>query len=624
MSRSSRDLSPLFSSGKDDWETPADLFADLLCEFDFTIDGAAGRTNHLLPRWYGPGSTIAEDALDPACDWAGERVFCNPPYSMVAEFVEKAAAEARRGAFTALLIPARTDTRYWQTHIWDGERHTWRLGVQGRFLKGRLKFVDPIEAEIQLALLAGGVDEQWNSNSAPFPSALILFGTCRPRQPSRAPKPAAVGPAGVAVGDVLEVDPGGLFHAVLCDPPYHLTSGNRSVDWDSFKQPNSYGVVNHGTTNKTGRGGFMGKAWDGGDLAYRLDTWARIGESLHPGGFLMAFASSRGWHRLACALEDAGFIIHPTLFGWAYGSGFPKATRVPDERFAGHRYGLQALKPALEPIIVAQKPYAGKPKDSITRTGAGALWIDGGRIGTSESLAGGAYSGGVRPTSSMGLTGEAGGRSSMLEAGGGRLSPSSFVQPSGRWPSNLVLLHRPLCVCAGTAWTCAPGCPVAALDQQSGESTSGIQRQPLGTGGIWNSSDGRPCGPQYGDSGTASRFFYQVQTALDDADPICYMAKASRTERDAGLEGGRSPHPTHKPIDLTRYLAALLLPPPSYAPRRIYVPFAGVGSEMIGAMLAGWEDVVGVEQDADYAALAARRIAYWRRAGATGKKGQSR
>lgn len=220
---------------------------------------------------------------------------------------------------------------------------------------------------------------------------------------------------------------GPLFHALLCDPPYEL--------------------------------GFMGKDWDKSGIAFKKGTWKALARHLHPGAFGMAFASARGWHRLAVAIEDAGLRIHPTIFGWSYGSGFPKATRVdtqidkaagverevvgewkptgtarpnkgskghsakkttaaePDydpqnvilditapatplaAAWQGHRYGLQAMKPALEPIIVFQKPYAGKPVECITATGAGALWIDGGRIGTGDNLDGGAYCGdGARET----------------------------------------------------------------------------------------------------------------------------------------------------------------------------------------------------------------------------------
>lgn len=138
----------------------------------------------------------------------------------------------------------------------------------------------------------------------------------------------------------------------------------------------------------------------------------------------------------------------------------------------------------------------------------------------------------------------------------------------------------------------------------------------------------------------ASRFFHRVSEQLDEADPVRYCAKASRSERDAGLEGepmrqaqqgcggdmplddkGRerdrfkvtchNPHPTVKPIALARYLATLLLPPSEYAPRRLFVPFAGVGSEMIGAHQAGWDIIEGVELEDDSADIGRKRLDYW-------------
>lgn len=444
----------------------------------------------------------------------------------------------------------------------------------------------------------------------------------------------------VHVGDCTTTQPGGLFHACLCDPPYEL--------------------------------GFMGKDWDASGVAFHPDTWRKIGEHLHPGAFLMAFASSRGWHRLACAIEDAGFIIHPTIFGWAFGSGFPKATRIdtqvdkaageegemvarpiayPDSNcwgtpnaniaaaggaheggfkgiekggvrmhrqpatplaraWAGHRYGLQALKPAVEPIIVAQKPYSGKPVDCITRTGAGALNVDGGRIATTDDLSGGTY----------------GGTFSATRDEHGNLCKAIGSGDKGRWPANFILLDEEA---------------AAALDRQSGVLPSSARPNSAGNiyerNSMFRDGNRETHGSFHTDTGGASRFFYNVQQQLDAADPIRYQAKASRRERDAGLEGlpekadydfasdnlregggrrvGRSVrnhHPTVKPIDLARYLATLLLPPAEYAPRRILVPFAGVGSEMIGAMLAGWDEVVGIEQDAEYAEIARLRIAQWK------------
>lgn len=149
---------PLFSKGKDDWQTPPDLFATLHEEFHFTIDGAANAENHLLPRWFGPGAFIT-DALSVA--WDDEVVFCNPPYSKCREFVAHAAAQHR--CTSVLLIPARTDTRWFHEHIWDRGLHTTHPFVEVRFLKGRLKFIDP----------HGPL--RHSPNSAPFPSMVVVF-----------------------------------------------------------------------------------------------------------------------------------------------------------------------------------------------------------------------------------------------------------------------------------------------------------------------------------------------------------------------------------------------------------------------------------------------------------------
>src|SRR5574341_1511933 len=96
------------------------------------------------------------------------------------------------------------------------------------------------------------------------------------------------------------------FHAALLDPPYHLTSIARASR------------------------GFMNLQWDGGDIAFRPETWAAMAELLYPGAFIVAFAGSRGWHRQAVAMEDAGLIMHPSIFmlGFAYAQGFPKATQI--------------------------------------------------------------------------------------------------------------------------------------------------------------------------------------------------------------------------------------------------------------------------------------------------------
>ena len=148
-----------------------------------------------------------------------------------------------------------------------------------------------------------------------------------------------------------------------------------------------------------------------------------------------------------------------------------------------------------------------------------------------------------------------------------------------------------------------------------------------------------------GDTGTAARLFYQAAYNLEHADPVLYCPKASRKERDAGLEGmplgqgfdkntskqiahinhktgettyneyqpsqRRNTWPTVKPISLAKWLATLLLPPPEYAPRRLLVPFLGSGSEAIGAGLVGWEEIVGIDSDEEAIAIARARLAHW-------------
>lgn len=420
---------------------------------------------------------------------------------------------------------------------------------------------------------------------------------------------------------------GPRYHGLLCDTPYEL--------------------------------GFMGRDWDKTGIAFNPATWAALNPLLHPGAFGMAFASSRGWHRMAVAIEDAGFIIHPTIFCWTFGSGFPKATRIdtqvdraagaervvvgeqahkrkfavdelagqkpngynsPDrltfeltapatelaQAWEGHRYGLQAMKPAIEPIIVFQKPYQGRPVDCITRTGAGALNIEAARI----------------PTDGRPNVETLGNRESLgIYSSGFQGSRADGDTDLGRWPANFVAVHTPWCDDAA----CADGCPVASLDAQSGILASGEKKagQPrtatIGATGL----DGSAVLNDYpGSEGGASRFFHtpdwnsEVAEGLLSRDPVRYVAKASQAERESGLGGDgdsrRNTHPTIKPIALNRWLASLLLPPAYYAPaRRLLVPFSGAGSEMIGALHAGWDHIDGVELESEYATLAEQRLRYW-------------
>ena len=149
----------MFSKASDGWETPQDFYDALHAEFMFTIDGAATAENTKCDVWLGPGSRIdgGEDALLVKWDTlTDEKIWCNPPYSKAKEFVAWA-EDLRWGDNTiVMLLPVRTDTRYFHQYIYDQKQCAWRFGVKVRFLKGRLKFVGA-------------------KNYAPFPSMLVIF-----------------------------------------------------------------------------------------------------------------------------------------------------------------------------------------------------------------------------------------------------------------------------------------------------------------------------------------------------------------------------------------------------------------------------------------------------------------
>lgn len=159
------DLTACFSTGKDDWETPKELYAELDQEFVFTLDAAANEANHKCPRWFGPGGEV-EDAL--SIDWPTDQsIFLNPPYSrrFQPEFIRHAADCAARGGSVVSLLPSRTDTRVFHEFIWDRLQHRPRV-KQLRFVRGRLKFL-------------GGRERRRGRRErllgAPFPSMIVVF-----------------------------------------------------------------------------------------------------------------------------------------------------------------------------------------------------------------------------------------------------------------------------------------------------------------------------------------------------------------------------------------------------------------------------------------------------------------
>lgn len=170
-------------------------------------------------------------------------------------------------------------------------------------------------------------------------------------------------------GDCIEemqklIDDGKQVDSVVTDPPYHLTS-----IVERFGKEGSAPAKDKDGAFQRQSVGFMGKEWDGGDIAFRSDTWKLAYDLLKPGGYLLAFSASRNYHRMAVAIEDAGFEIRDQIM-WIYGSGFPKSLNV------GDGWGT-ALKPAHEPIVMARKPLEGTNKQNIEKYGTGGINIDG-------------------------------------------------------------------------------------------------------------------------------------------------------------------------------------------------------------------------------------------------------
>lgn len=261
-------------------------------------------------------------------------------------------------------------------------------------------------------------------------------------------------------GDCLDVIPrlvaeGVVVDAVVTDPPYHLLPTSKRFG-PGQKAPQG------GTDGSYTRlsGGFMNQTWDGGDIAFRPETWATIASVLRPGGFLLAFGGTRTSHRVICAIEDAGLVIQDKIF-WCFGSGFPKRRDM--------------LKPAYEDICVAYKP-GGK------RT----LQVDECRIGNG--------------TSRRSTTGGMGRKASPIYGQFNRQNVESFTTRDGRWPANLV--HD------GSD-------EVLALFPNS----AGQQGDVRGTEpsrAFYGKLRPLPFKTRAGDGGSAARFFYCAKAGAED------------------------------------------------------------------------------------------------------------
>jgi len=467
-----------------------------------------------------------------------------------------------------------------------------------------------------------------------------------------------------------------VFDGCLCDPPYGL--------------------------------GFMGRNWDG--VVPSSEVWKEVLRVLKPGAFLLAFGGTRTFHRLACAVEDAGFELRDTLM-WVYGTGFPKShdiSKAIDKAVGAERevldrreqkgakfktaeaimdnmgfndpdrthynvtapatesaqvwngYGT-ALKPSYEPLILAQKPRDGTFANNALTWGCGGIWVDGCRIGTTKDVP-------ASPSRTAGLS-LSGSEDGTLRKETG--DESGHNPNMGRWPANLLLQHTPECRCIGeqrvkgitggkkpidtqvsigtfeekehrpffdhadpdgketiAAWECVEDCPVRILGEQSGELKSGTGAVKRDTSAGWQGSaygqESREAGTpnvEYGDRGTCARFFYQAKASrsernlgLDDfywmrdkSSPVGFT-RISQSEWEQLPKRQRAQgniHPTVKPLGIIEYIAKLIMPPEN---RKLLVPFSGSGSEMLGALKVGWKHIVGIDIISEYNDINRARI----------------
>lgn len=357
-----------------------------------------------------------------------------------------------------------------------------------------------------------------------------------------------------------------------------------------------------------------------GALAYRV---------LKPGGHILAFGGARTYHRLTCGLEDVGFDIRDCLM-WLYGQGFPKSLSVliaiakrfdpnweaglplPPEAEQWQGWGT-ALKPAFEPIVLARKPLVGTVAENVIRYGVGGLNVDGCRVGfasaedeaeTKEKNRHGDFKSGPRENLVFGEDNRA------------RAERGNYDSP-GRWPANVILDEA----------------AAALLDEQAGELAGAgnvrlrgdvppeEQYREADPGSVFQMRGGSLPSVVHDQGGGASRFFY--------------TAKASRGEREEGLEGLeprrrgdvtgreegsagsaharagvtaqgdiRNTHPTVKPVDLMRWIVRLVAP----AGALVLDPFLGSGTTLIAA----WEEscrAIGIEREQEYVTIARARLA---------------
>ena len=424
-------------------------------------------------------------------------------------------------------------------------------------------------------------------------------------------------------GDCLEevqklVDKGVQVDSIVTDPPYHLTS-----IVERFGKEGSAPAKDKDGAFQRQSVGFMGKEWDGGDIAFRKETWELFMKVLKPGGHLLAFSGSRTYHRMAVAIEDAGFDIRDQIM-WLYGSGFPKSLNLGksvDKKLGNERIGTGQTK---------KHSNKGMPQaEERTAIGAGAFGQEVEEeitVGTSE-----------------------------WEGWGTALKPAHEPIVLARKPLSEnsivanVLKHRTggihidACRIEGEKQTrdSNPVMNGGKYGQNQNAERKIVKRKSRSDDGVWtNKNSGMKAeGTHYADADPKGRFPANVMHngLQEDWARYYYCPKTSKAEKNRGLEdlpikktssmSGRrdshdmegysidndvtgrfvtekqNVHPTVKPVKLMRYLCRLITPKGG----TVLDPFMGSGSTGIAAKDEGFE-FIGIEREKEYFEIAEQRV----------------
>ena len=403
-------------------------------------------------------------------------------------------------------------------------------------------------------------------------------------------------------GDLFDVLPtleAESIDACVTDPPYGI--GFMGKQWDTFKPgvEQSRIVANRAieSDNPNLKGRMRGPASSPSAVEYDYslsglrgfqswtEQWAReVFRVLKPGAYIVVCGAPRAHHRMMAGLEDTGFVIRD-CFAWLFGQGFPKSLNL------GNGKGT-ALKPAHEPIALAWKPFKGSISACHAKHGTAALNIDACRLPVNDA---------TYARNASGDRGHSDNRERQSEYGMTAGSASDI----GRWPANVVLDEDAAVLLDLQTPDLTPGGDV------SGNEPSKPAKN------VYGEFKGRGAWDAYGDHGGASRFYYVAKPSREERDMGCHdLTPKQRDEsRKDGHPGGDNPrnrglqprgnsHPTVKPVELMRWLVRLVTPIHGV----VLDPFTGSGTTGM-ACVYEQRPFIGIEREAEYVAIAKRRIA---------------